>query len=99
MTVAAKPVSSTRPGQLENELFSVRCPCAASPACLVLLWASETVPRVHLKAPRMAVRDAPANADITPIPNLQFVHRESSGRRSDESSRPEITTGFFCYIM
>src|SRR5262245_22775073 len=53
----------------------------------------------HLKASRMAVRDAPANADITPIPNLQFVHRESSGRRSDESSLPETTTGFFCSKM
>jgi len=61
-TVPRSPSRARRPRPGREFALWCRCPCAASPACLVLLRAPETVPRVHLKASGTAVRDAPANA-------------------------------------
>jgi hypothetical protein len=89
-------------GQLENALFSVRCPCAASPACLVLLWAPETVPRVHLKASRTALRDEPANADTFISRQFRICSSCTASRLEGGLTRAHFTetpTGFFCSKM
>jgi hypothetical protein len=97
MTVAAKPFSSTAPWPRRECALCCRCPCAASPACLVLLRAPETELRVHLKASRTAVRDAPAKAD-TLIPRQFRICSSCTASRLEGGLKrahfTETPTGF-----